>query len=150
MPILKDNHLIDSDWRFIADDSELPEQGDITVSLSRWQNQQPDLNAHNGKVGIRLTPSDAVQTLSDDLTGIHLIELDFPAFTDGRLFSHAQLLRSAHHYTGELRAVGQFMPDQLFYLSRVGVNAFQLDSEQLPLAQQCLQDFSVRYQGPNR
>ncbi|MBC8392295.1 MAG: DUF934 domain-containing protein, partial [Deltaproteobacteria bacterium] len=78
---------------------------------------------------------------------IQLIELDFPAFTDGRIFSHAWLLRGRYNYQGEIRATGHFMPDQVFYLSRVGVNAFNLEkTEDLPVALSNLNDFSVNYQ----
>jgi uncharacterized protein (DUF934 family) len=96
---------------------------------------------------VRLGSTDSVETIANDLADISLIELNFPAFTDGRLFSTAKLLRTRYSYQGEIRAVGQFMVDQVCYLSKVGVNAFQLDNvAQLPVALATLDDFSVSYQ----
>ena len=147
MPIIKDQKIAENTWTFVADDSPLT-AGDISVSLKRWGEEKALLLKRNGKVGIRLTPGDSTETLEqDDLAAISLVELDFPAFTDGRLFSQAQLLRSRDGYKGEIRAVGNFLADQVFYLSRVGVDSFELsESKYLEVALSALNDFSVRYQ----
>ncbi len=147
MQIIKDKQIIDNVWTFVADDAKVCDTGNITVSLARWKNEQQKLLNRSGNIGIRLTPTDPIADLIDMLKDVDLIELDFPGFGDGRLFSHARLLRSRLGYTGEIRAVGNFLPDQMFYLWRVGVNAFQLaNQQQIPLALSCLGDFSVRYQ----
>ncbi|MFW5442900.1 MAG: DUF934 domain-containing protein [Methylococcaceae bacterium] len=146
MKIIKDKQIIEDTWTHIADDDKLT-NGDITVSLSRWKQQKTELSAHNGNMGIRLAPADKVEELAADLNQINLIALEFPAFTDGRSFSHARLLRSRYNFNGEIRAIGSYMPDQVFYLSRVGVNAFQLEKpEELKLALSTMEDFSVKYQ----
>jgi len=101
----------------------------------------------SGKKGVRIGPADSVEDIAADLKDIQLIELDFPAFADGRIFSHAWLLRGRYNYQGEIRATGHFMRDQVFYLSRVGVNAFSIENtEDLPVALSNLNDFSVNYQ----
>ena len=147
MQLNKDTQIIDDNQQFIADDQALPASGDITVTLERWQNEHEILAKHPGKVGVRLTPTDTTADIAQDLAKLALIEVDFPLYTDGRAFTHARLLRSRYHYQGEIRAVGQFMVDQVFYLSRVGVNAFQLPNpQQLPLALKTLKDFTVNYQ----
>jgi uncharacterized protein (DUF934 family) len=147
MQIIKDQHLIDDHQQFISDEQPLPPQGDITVSLARWQKDRTQLLSITGRLGVRLSPVDATQDIADDLNQLALIEVDFPVYTDGRAFSHARLLRNRYGYQGEIRAVGQFMPDQVFYLSRVGVNAFQLPNpQQLPTALNTLHDFSKSYQ----
>ncbi|MCK4840555.1 MAG: DUF934 domain-containing protein [Methylococcales bacterium] len=144
MKIIKDKQIIEDNWTHIADDAELT-NGNITVSLSRWNHE--DLNNHQGKVGIRLLPADKVEDITDELNKIPLIVLEFPIFTDGRSFSHARLLRSRFNYKGEIRAIGSYMPDQVFYLSRVGVNAFQLEKpEELAVALSTMNDFTVKYQ----
>ena len=103
--------------------------------------------AHAGKVGVRIEPADAVDDIAPDLKNIQLIELDFPDFADGRLFSHAWLLRGRYNYQGEIRATGHYMTDQVFYLSRVGVNAFSPEKvEDLPVVLSHLNDFTVKYQ----
>src|SRR5690606_2211986 len=118
---------IDDNWSYVPDDCEL-KTGDISVSLARWKQDKQQLLHHNGKVGVRLEPSDSVDDIAEDLSQIELIELNFPAFADGRAFSHAWLLRNRYRYTGEIRATGHYMPDQMFYLSRVGINAFNLEN----------------------
>lgn len=146
MQIIKDRQIIDDNWSFVADDAEL-KTGNISVSLARWKIDKQQLLNSKEKIGVRIGPADSVEDIGIDLKGISLVELDFPAFTDGRIFSHAWLLRGRYNYQGEIRATGHFMPDQVFYLSRVGVNAFHFEqAEDLPLALATLNDFTVNYQ----
>jgi uncharacterized protein (DUF934 family) len=146
MQIIKDQQIIDDTWNYVADDAEL-KAGNISVSLSRWKQDKPQLLAHDGKLGVRIRPDDTVDDIAPDLKNIQLIELDFPEFADGRLFSHACLLRGRYDYPGEIRATGHYMTDQVFYLSRVGVNAFNLEKvEDLPVVLAHLNDFTVKYQ----
>ena len=146
MQIIKDKNITDDHWSFIDDDDALI-PGDITVSLARWKKEKEVLLNHSGKVGLRLKSTDAIEDFSEDLLHLPLIELNFAAFTDGRSFTQAWLLRKRFNYTGEIRAVGKFMVDQVFYLYRTGVNAFKLEnSEQLPVALKKLDDFTVAYQ----
>jgi uncharacterized protein (DUF934 family) len=146
MQIIKDKQIIDDTWSYIADDIVL-KAGNISVSLTRWKQDKQQLLAHEGKLGIRLGPADSIDDIAPDLNDIQLIELDFPDFADGRLFSQAWLLRGRYDYQGEIRATGHYMPDQVFYLSRVGVNAFNPGKvEYLPLILSHLNDFTVKYQ----
>ena len=146
MQIIKDKKIIDDTWSFIADDAGL-KAGNITVSLARWKNDKQQLLEFGGKLGVRIRPADSLEEIAADLEHIQLIELDFPAFADGRLFSHAWLLRSRYNYQGEIRATGHYMPDQAYYLSRVGVNAFNTEkTELLPVVLSHLNDFTVNYQ----
>ncbi|MGZ8187374.1 MAG: DUF934 domain-containing protein [Methylosarcina sp.] len=147
MQIVKDKKIIEDEWRYIADGEELS-SGDISVSLARWKQEKQQLLSHDGKVGLRIGPGDRVSDLSTDLNSIQLIELYFPDFADGRLFSQAWLLRSRYQYQGEIRAIGHYLPDQAFYLSRVGVNAFVPEKPELLIkVLSYLNDFTVKYQG---
>jgi uncharacterized protein (DUF934 family) len=146
MQIIKDKQIIDDNWSYVADDAEL-KSGNISVSFARWKQDKQQLLAHDGKLGVRIGPADSIDGIAPDLKDIQLIELDFPDFADGRLFSHAWLLRGRYNYPGEIRATGCFMPDQVFYLSRVGVNAFNPEKvEDLPIVLSNLNDFTVKYQ----
>jgi uncharacterized protein (DUF934 family) len=146
MQIIKDKQMVDNPWTHVADDAEL-KAGNITVSLARWKQDKQQLLAREGNIGVRIGSADAVDDIAPDLKDIQLIELDFPDFADGRLFSHAWLLRGRYNYQGEIRATGHFMPDQVFYLSRVGVNAFNPEKgEDLPVVLSHLHDFTVKYQ----
>jgi len=146
MQVIKDKQIVDDSWSYVADDTELKD-GDISVSLARWKKDKQLLLKSNGKIGVRIGPADSVEDIAADLKDIQLVELDFPAFADGRIFSHAWLLRGRYNYQGEIRATGHFMRDQVYYLSRVGVNAFSPEkTEDLPVALSNLNDFSVNYQ----
>ncbi|MGZ8955157.1 MAG: DUF934 domain-containing protein [Methylovulum sp.] len=146
MQIIKDKQIIDDNWQSLTDDAELG-TGDISVSLSRWRQEKQQLLNRNGKLGIRINPADSVADFADDLDKVQLIELDFPEFADGRLFTHAWLLRRRYNFHGEIRATGHYMPDQVFYLSRVGVDAFKPEkAEQLATVLANLNDFTVNYQ----
>lgn len=146
MQIIKDKQLTDSTWQFVTNDV-LPE-GDICLPLDKWREWAQQLQKHPGQLGVRLSPADNVAELAGDIEKLALVELDFPDFADGRLFSIAWLLRSRYGFKGEIRAVGHFMPDQVFYLSRVGVNAFvPAKPEHTAMILAHFDDFSERYQG---
>jgi uncharacterized protein (DUF934 family) len=146
MQIIKDRQTTDNTWTFVDDDNPI-EAGDIIVSLSRWLSDKTELAKLPSKIGIRLSPSDPIELLSTDIDKLSLIELNFLSFGDGRPFSQARLLRNHLDYQGEIRAIGQFLPDQVFYLARVGVNAFAIaDADKTKLALALMNDFSVNYQ----
>ena len=146
MQIIKDKKIIEDHWRYVVDDAELP-QGDITVSTTRWRKEKQQLLNRKGRIGLRLESTETVENIAEDLDQLQLIELNFSAFTDGRSFTQAWLLRNRYHFSGEIRAVGNFMVDQVFYLYRTGVNAFALEhTEKLPVALSTLNEFSVAYQ----
>lgn len=146
MQIIKDRQLTENTWTFVDNDSPFSD-GNISVTLNRWLSDKALLQQRSGGVGVRLASNDELGQLAADLSSIALIELDFSVFTDGRSFSQARLLRDQHGYQGEIRAVGKFMSDQVFYLSRVGVNAFEFaQAKEAELALAALNDFSVRYQ----
>jgi uncharacterized protein (DUF934 family) len=77
-------------------------------------------------VAVRLMPGDDARALVPLLGQMELIEVAFPAYTDGRGYSAAAILREAG-YTGELRAVGDVLIDQLSHYHRVGFDAFLPD-----------------------
>lgn len=144
--IVKDRALITDDWRHLDDDT--PAEGTrYTLSLPRWIAQGARLQSGGATIGVRL-PADADPAeVVADLPVLSMVVLEFETFTDGRSFSLARLLRDRYGYTGEIRARGNFLVDQVYYLARVGVNAFEpagnLDPRRVL---QALDTFSVRYQ----
>jgi uncharacterized protein (DUF934 family) len=96
---------------------------------------------------LRLEPGDDPAGVADRLATAARVEVNFPAFADGRGYSIARLLRERYGYQGELRAVGDVLRDQIFYLSRVGFDAFLLREDQdAEEALAALHDFSEVYQ----
>ncbi|HUL12304.1 MAG TPA: DUF934 domain-containing protein [Methylococcaceae bacterium] len=146
MQIIKDGKIVQDDWRHIADDESLP-TGRFTVSFARWQAEGDILKSAGGEIGLRIRGEDAVETIAGDLNHFTLICIDFPTMADGRGFSLARLLRERYGFHEEIRARGDFIRDQMFFLSRVGVNAFECPPEQsLEALLPALQEFTVKYQ----
>lgn len=81
---------------------------------------QPDAEA------VRIEPGDDARALAPHLARLRLVEINFPAFTDGRGYSSARILREAG-YEGELRAVGDVLVDQIGFMRRCGFDAFEPD-----------------------
>jgi uncharacterized protein (DUF934 family) len=101
----------------------------------------------NAAQTLTLTVATDVETIVADLPRYKTIEITFDAFTDGRGYSSAKLLRDRHGFTGELRAVGDVTIDQLFYLARCGFDSFALrDDQEIASAKLSLNAFSTGYQ----
>lgn len=147
MRIIKNGRIIENTWRHLGDDEDI-DTGPCTVSWNRWRREREDLLGRRpAPLGVRLGAGDPADELAADLTYLSLIVLEFASLRDGRSFSQAQLLRERYGYTGEIRAKGDFIRDQIFFLSRVGVDAFELTDEgALAGALTALNDFSVTYQ----
>ena len=77
---------------------------------------------------VRLEPGDEARDLLPYLDRIKLVEVNFPAYTDGRGYTAARVLREAG-YAGELRAVGDVLIDQLAYMRRCGFDSFAPEHE---------------------
>lgn len=75
---------------------------------------------------VRIEPGDDARDLIPHLGRLALVEVNFPAFGDGRGYSSARVLREAG-YAGELRAVGDVLVDYLAYMRRCGFDAFEPD-----------------------
>ena len=138
--LIKNGAIIQDPW--LPVDPESPGAAANQVcSLDQWL-------ALEDKAGgaVQLEPAQAPAPLFDALELIDLVVINFPVFTDGRGFSYGRELRE-RGYTGELRAAGHFIRDQLTYLTRCGFDAFQMtDESQLEEALASLGDFTEYYQ----
>lgn len=79
--------------------------------------------AQANAAAVRVEPGDDVRDLLPFLDRLRLVEVNFPAFGDGRGYSAARILREAG-YAGELRAVGDVLVDQVGHMRRCGFNSF--------------------------
>lgn len=135
----------DRAWRYIADEDALPTQGAIIVSLARL----PDAINQTGfeALGVRLSPGEDARKLKPFLGQIGMIELAFPSFRDGRNYSSARILREDLRYTGELKAVGDVLADQLHFMVRCGIDCLELHpGVQLETAERALARYKHVYQ----
>lgn len=86
--------------------------------------------------------------LLQDLSGVTRIDLHFPKFSDGRAFSQARLLRGRIRFTGEIRATGDVLVDQVLQMARCGFDVAVLREDQdLAAAERQLHRFPAFYQG---
>jgi uncharacterized protein (DUF934 family) len=132
-------------WQHVAADESLPQQQDVIVPLARL----PEALAanHLTAVGVRIEPGEDVYALTDHLSRISLVELSFPTFRDGRNYSSARILREELGYTGEIRAVGDVLVDQLHFMVRSGIDSLQLHPDvKLESAQAALARWQHVYQ----
>ena len=148
--IIKNGQVVDETWHLLAKDVTLdviPNCDDIIVPLALWREHAHALKARDGGLGVWLEAGDEIEEIADDLAHFQVIALEFPAFTDGRHSSTAYLLRTRYGYKGEVRAIGDVLRDQLFYMRRCGFDAFAIRADRDPVdALEGLKDFSVTYQ----
>jgi uncharacterized protein (DUF934 family) len=143
MPLLKSGKIVDDVWAFVEDGHELSPGGCITVSLGRFLSEHEQLLHRNRTIGVRLAVSDDPALLAPYLDQIHLVELQFPKYTDGRAFSQSQMLRRRYGYKGEIRAIGQVLRDQLRLMIRSGFDAMQVDDPEITANAEGVYDISA-------
>lgn len=145
--MIKDGAVIENSWQLVtaSDDNLSVLIGQVIVPLTIWQ-AQAELQQRED-IGVWLSNDTDLSQISEAITGLPVIAIDFPVFMDGRGFSLARLLRERYGYTGEIRAIGHIIRDQLCYLKRCGFNAFTFDdSVDVDAALASLNDFTEAYQ----
>jgi len=146
MKLLKSGAWAQDAFTPVADDAALPE-GPVIVSLARFQKEREQLLERNTPLGVRLQSHENPEALGDDVNRLSLVALEFPKFRDGRAFSWARILRTRLGFTGEIRAVGDFLYDQVNYQHRVGFDAWEVpDSFTLEDFQSALSEMTNVYQ----
>ena len=150
MPLIKDNTLASDPWYHASDDTPLLPDVPATVSLARWQAEREDILRSGMDIGVRLDSSDNADGIKQDIEHFGVVVLNFPAFTDGRAYSQARLIRDRFGFEGEIRATGDVLYDQLQMMQRSGFDAFdvkkQADVDGFITA---LNEISIFYQGAN-
>ncbi|MDQ9170323.1 DUF934 domain-containing protein [Oxalobacteraceae bacterium R-40] len=150
--IIKDKAVITDDWTVLKlAEGETPENfnvpaGKVIVPLKVWLAQRPALQDRSD-IGVWIASDERPEDLKGDVEKLPVIAVDFPKFADGRGYSIAYNLRARLGYTGELRAIGDVLRDQLFYMQRVGFNSFATRPDRnIHDALKGLTDFSEPYQ----
>ncbi len=144
--LLKNGAFAQDNYAPVADDAPLPE-GPVLVSLARFQKERDALLARNTPLGIKLKAPENPELLGADVQHFALIALEFPKFRDGRAFSWARMLRTRLGFTGEIRAVGDFLYDQVNYQHRVGFDAWEVpDHFTIEMFNRALTEMTYVYQ----
>ena len=130
-----------------------PDSAYWMITLESWKANQDALRLRQHPVAILISTSTELNDFfpqgGTDINtlSIALITIDFPAYTDGRGFSLAQILRTQYGWCGELRAVGDVLIDTIHYLARCGFDSFLVKEGHDPeLALKSFETFTVHYQ----
>ncbi len=126
MPLLKHGEFVEDEWVALDDEEAFPQGADIIVSFDRFVEDFENLKAHNGRLGIALPNDRLPDELAGYLDAAHLVVLTFPAFADGRAYSQGRHIRNHFGFTGEVRATGHVLPDQLAMMRQCGFDAFEV------------------------
>lgn len=145
--LIKQSHIIDNVWQKLeADSSENTDGKAVLVALESFL-QNPDLVIGNPQAGVWLESDQGPEKLEPFIDKLSLIAINFPKFVDGRGYSYARILRDRFNYQGELRAIGDVLHDQLFYLKRCGFDSFAVrEDKDIEVAKSGLSDFTETYQ----
>ncbi len=127
MPLWKNGRFVADAWQIVADEAPLPEGAPAIVSLKRWREQRAVLASRNAPLGLLIPPGSRWEDMAGDLPRFPVIAVTIPKYADGRAFSIARLLRERDRFAGEIRAVGDYIIDQVPLMRRIGIDAFQTD-----------------------
>ena len=148
--LIKNGAVVNDSWHVLDKDATLdglPNSDSIIVPLALWLEHSHALKARDGGLGVWLDSDEEVESIAGDLDQFQVIALNFPVFSDGRNYSNARLLRDRYQYQGEVRAIGDVLRDQLFFMQRCGFDAFALRADRnAEEALESLKDFSNCYQ----
>jgi uncharacterized protein (DUF934 family) len=146
--LIRNGAIVEDAWTLLRAAVSLVEvpRTPAIVPLALWLAGRDALRARDD-VGVWLKPDEDPDRLAPDCPALPLIAVDFPQLSDGRGYSIARILRVRHGFAGELRAIGDVLRDQLYYLAQCGFDAFAVRADRdLADALKGLADFSDGYQ----
>ncbi|WP_404403189.1 phosphoadenylyl-sulfate reductase [Pelagibacterium halotolerans] len=122
--LFKDGEFKADPWRAWAEDDVAADVRYTHVPVTVFLEHREAFLASPHPIGLQVNPGEKVEDVADDLDRFSSVAINFPAFTDGRGYSSARLLRERYDYKGELRAVGDVLTDQIPFMRRCGIDAF--------------------------
>jgi uncharacterized protein (DUF934 family) len=144
--ILRQRELVADPWHYLGEES--PGSDALIVPFAELRADPERFAASCGRLGVRLTPVDRVEDLTAELPRLALVACEFPSPGEGRGYSQGRLLRERLGFTGELRAVGAGVKqDLVFHLARCGFDALELaPGEDVEAALRAWERYDVAYQ----
>ena len=135
------------------DETVIPQAGKIIVPLSVYLKNRDALQTRlkNNEIALWLATHETLDALlvsEKDINVFPLIAVFVERFQDGRIFTLGNLLRTRYQFKNTLRAFGDVLQDQLFYLKRSGFDSYLIKTgKDVHEALKALQSFSDPYQG---
>ncbi len=151
--LIKNGQVVTDQWQLLPADASAEQLlaldgHDVIVPLPLWLSAADTISQRSGQTGVWLNSHELPSALGNDIDAIPLIALNFPEFKDGRAYSSARELRQRLGYRGEIRAIGDVLRDQLFFMRRCGFDAYALRADQdINSALSAFADFHDAYQG---
>uniref|UniRef100_UPI002634786B DUF934 domain-containing protein n=1 Tax=Pseudomonas sp. TaxID=306 RepID=UPI002634786B len=124
--------VADDPWQWVREPTPPRPAGPLILPLAAWLARQDEATLKGQRRsldGICLAPDDEVESIAAYLPVLPLIAIEFPSFGDGRGYSQAYLLRTRLGWTGELRALGDVLRDQLSHMRQCGFDAFAVRAD---------------------
>lgn len=125
--------LVDDDpWHWCREPDQARPVAPLILPLPAWLARQDQATLAGRRFsldGLCLAADDQVETIAAYLPVLPLLAIEFPSFRDGRGYSQAYLLRTRLGWTGELRAVGDVLRDQLGHMRQCGFDAFAVRAD---------------------
>lgn len=122
-------------------------KGGALIPLSYYLAQADHFTEIDKPFGVWVESADDIEKLTDKHQHLAVVAFRFVSFMDGRHFSSARILHDHLDFQGDIRAIGAFIRDQVFYLSRCGFSSFSVpDDCQTQSMQESLCEISERYQ----
>jgi len=131
----------------------IPENGKLIVPLTVFIARKTELQTRisANEIGVWIDTHEILTSLIEnqvDLNILPIIAVNVERFADGRNFSLGVLLRTRYGFKNELRAIGDVLRDQLFFLKRSGFNSYVIRADRSAAeAIASLNDFTQPYQG---
>ena len=117
----------DDAWRCLDSADDLSDTGGAILPLEAYLAvDAAKRRAANTRLAVRVRPGEKIEEIEPFLADLPLVALEFPAFSDGRSYSKAEILRRRYGFKGKVRAVGQVLPDQLSHMLRVGFDELEV------------------------
>lgn len=130
MALFVNGTLVGEDaWTPAPADGDIPADRPVIVGKARYIAEREALDSRNAPLGLRIEAGEDLDGLEGDIGRFSLVAVRFPKYTDGRGYSIARLLRERHGFTGELRATGDVLRDQIPYMRRCGFDSFEVSHE---------------------
>lgn len=133
--------------------TKIPVSGKVIVPLSVFITRKTELQSRIAakEIGVWIDTHEVLADLVEhqpDLNTLPIIAVHVERFADGRIFSLGALLRTRYGYKNELRAIGDVLRDQLYFLKRSGFNSYMIRADRsAEQALASLNDFTAPYQG---
>ena len=144
--ILRRHEWRADDWRYLGEEATAGDP--LIIPLAQWLGDADRWRQRTGALGVRVAPAERIEDLAGGLPALNLVAVEFPTPGEGRGYSQGRLLRERLGFSGELRAVGAGVrQDLVFLLARCGFDALELAPGEDPeAARRALQRYDVAYQ----